>query len=173
MTLRGWIILDYLMGTKPSYRYPCKRGERQKALEERRQCGQTSEGWSDGTTSQERLQPRKLQRTMDGFPCGAFRASMALLTPHNVWPRKADSWLLVPRIWGEYSPIVWSHKAVFRNPEQSPSMCTWVNLQLLCWAYQQVWHKTSHKLDRKGHFPWNYGNSDPGSKRRQMSKLWA
>lgn len=27
MTLRGWIILDYLMGTKPSYRYPCREGK--------------------------------------------------------------------------------------------------------------------------------------------------
>lgn len=94
MTLRGWIILDYLMDIKPRYRYPCKRGERQKALEERRQCDQTSEGWSDGTTSQERLQPHKLQRAMDGFPRRAFRESMALLTPHNVWPGKLilDFW---------------------------------------------------------------------------------
>lgn len=94
MTLRGWIILDYLMDIKPGYRYPCKRGERQKALEERRQCDQTSEGWSDGTTSQERLQHCKLQRAKDGFPCRAFRESMALLTPHKVWPGKLilDFW---------------------------------------------------------------------------------
>lgn len=86
MTLRGWIILDYLMGTEPNYRYHCKRGERQKALEERRECGHTSRGWNDGTTSQEHLQPHKVQRVMDGFSYGAFRESMALLTPHNVWP---------------------------------------------------------------------------------------
>lgn len=86
MTLRGWIILDYLMGTEPSYRDPCKTGGRQKALEEIKQCGHTSRGWSDGTTSQEHLQPHKLQRVMDGFSCGAFRESMALLTPQIVWP---------------------------------------------------------------------------------------
>lgn len=61
--------------------------------------------------------------------------------------------------------VVWSHKAASRKPEENSFMCTWVSLQLLCWAYQQVWHKASHKLDRKGHSPWNYGNSDAGTRR--------
>lgn len=56
MALRGWITLDYSMGIKPSYEYPCKWGKRQKALKEKRQCDHISKGWNDGTISKEHPQ---------------------------------------------------------------------------------------------------------------------
>lgn len=45
------------MGTKYSYKYPCKRQEREKAWEEKGQCGHLGKGGSDGTANQEHLRP--------------------------------------------------------------------------------------------------------------------
>lgn len=137
-----------------------------------RPCSPIGTGRRDGTANQEHLHPPQAAKgeawIFPWSPREEYGSAVTLTSAQWSWFLTSGS-QNVERI---HTSVVWSHKAASRKTEENSFMCTWVSLQLLCWAYQQVWHKASHKLDRKGHFPWNYGNSDAGTRRDKCPSCW-
>lgn len=173
MTWRGLVILDDSMGTKYSNKYPCKRQERENAWEEKGQYGHLGKGWSDGTTNQKHLQPPQAAKGE------AWISPWSLQREHGSGITSTSAqwcWFLtsgsqnVERI---HTSVVWSHKAASRKTRTEFFHVHLSKPAIIMLSIPaSLTHKTSHKLDRKGHCPWNCGNSDPSPERDKCPSYW-